>query len=219
MTYFLQANDWSSVMRKLLFLFELFLAFCISACALPASKNAQLEQSKAEQTKAEKAQARPQVAAKMKPALPKGMPDIDLESAVYEVPVADGVSYQDVVDSLKSVSEGMNFVNPANFPIADHIKQRGIDPQGVKEVHALCNLTMGTDIMLDHPEFLVFAPCRVALYEKPDANKKLKLFLGLDRPTFDLQSIKNPTERAKKSAQELEDALILLMSKARNGDI
>jgi uncharacterized protein (DUF302 family) len=202
MTYFLQHNDWSSVMRKLLFL---LLVSCITACASPAIKN----------TPAEQAQA----AAKTKPALPKGMPDIDLESAVYEVPVADGVSYQDVVDSLKSVSEGMNFVNPANFPIADHIKQRGIDPQGVKEVHALCNLTMGTDIMLDHPEFLVFAPCRVALYEKPDANKKLKLFLGLDRPTFDLQSIKNPTMRAKKSAQDLEDALILLISKARNGDI
>ncbi len=160
----------------------------------------------------------PTAASAMK-SVPSGMPAIDPTSAVYEVPVNEGVSYQDVVDSLKSVSEGMNFVNPANFPIGDHIKLRGIDPQGVKEVHALCNLTMGTDIMLDHPEFLVFAPCRIALYEKPNANKKLKLFLGLDRPTFDLKSIKNPTERAKKSAQELEDALILLMSKARKGDL
>ena len=151
--------------------------------------------------------------------VPSGMPAIDPASAIYEVAVNEGVSYQDVVDSLKSVSEGMNFVNPANFPIADHIKLRGIDPRGVKEVHALCNLTMGTDIMLDHPEFLVFAPCRIALYEKPDANNKLILFLGLDRPTFDLKSIKNPTERAKKSAQALEDALILLMSKARKGDL
>jgi uncharacterized protein (DUF302 family) len=147
------------------------------------------------------------------------MPAVDLNNAIYEVPVKDGVSYQDVVDSLKTVSEGMNFVNPANFPIGDHIKARGIDPQGVKEVHALCNLTMGTDIMLDHPEFLVFAPCRIALYEKHDDNKKLKLFIGLDRPTFDLKNIKNPTERAKKSAQQLEDALIQLMDKARKGDI
>ena len=151
--------------------------------------------------------------------MPNGMPAIDFTSAIYEVPVKEGVSYQDVVDSLKTVSEGMNFVNPANFPIGEHIKARGIDPQGIKEVHALCNLTMGTDIFLDHPEFLVFAPCRIALYEKPDANKKIKFFIGLARPTFDLKSIKNPTERAKKSAQQLEDALILLVSKARNGDI
>ena len=144
--------------------------------------------------------------------------DIDINSAIYEVQVADGVSYQDVVDSLKSVSEGMNFVNPANFPIGDHIKLRGIDPQGVKEVHSFCNLSMGTEIILDHPEFLVFAPCRIALYEKPDADKKLKLFIGLARPTFDLKSIKNPTERAQKSAQQLEDALIKLMDKARHGD-
>ena len=144
---------------------------------------------------------------------------IDHTSAIYEVAVNEGVSYQDVVDSLKSVSEGMNFVNPANFPIGDHIKLRGIDPQGVKVVHSFCNLTMGTEIFLDHPEFLVFAPCRVAIYEKPDANKKLKLFIGLARPTYDLKSIKNPTKRAQKSAQQLEDALIMLLQKAAKGDI
>ncbi len=152
-------------------------------------------------------------------AMPNGLPGLDLNSAIYEVPVKEGVSYQDVLDSLKFISEGMNFVNPANFPISEHLKLRGIDPQGVKEVHSFCNLSMGTEIMLDHPEFLVFAPCRIALYEKPDANKKMKLYLALDRPTYDLKSIKNPTERAKKSAQELEDALIKLMDKARKGEI
>ena len=151
--------------------------------------------------------------------LPKGMPSIDFTTAIYEVPVNDGISYQEVVDSLKTVSEGMNFVNPANFPIGEHMKARGVNPQGIKEVHSFCNLSMGTEIILDHPEFLVFAPCRIAIYEKPDINKKLKLFIGLDRPTFDLKSIKNPSERAKKSAQQLEDALILLMSRVRNGDI
>ncbi|MES2635689.1 MAG: DUF302 domain-containing protein, partial [Pseudomonadota bacterium] len=37
--------------------------------------------------------------------------------------------------------------------------------------------------------------------------------------TYDLKSIKNPTLRAQKSAQELEDALIQLMDKASRGDI
>ena len=148
-----------------------------------------------------------------------GMPAIDPTTAIYELPVRDGVSYLDVVDSLKSVSEGMNYVNPANFPIADHIKNRGIDPQGIKEVHSYCNLSLGTDIFLDHPEFLVFAPCRIAIYEKPDANHKLKLFIALARPTYDLKSIKNPTARAQKAAQELETSLLEIMEKASKGDI
>lgn len=142
-----------------------------------------------------------------------GMPDIDLTTAIYEVPVQQGVSYQDLVDSLKSLSEGMNFVNPANFPIGEHMKVRGVDPQGVKEVRTFCNLSMGTEIILDHPEFLVFAPCRIAIYEKSN-----QLYLGLDRPTYDLKSIKHPTARAVQSAQTLEDALIQLMEKARRGD-
>lgn len=140
-------------------------------------------------------------------------------SAIYEVQVKEGVSYQDVVDSLKTLSEGMNFVNPANFPIADHIKARGIDPQGVKEVHSFCNLSLGTEIFLDHPEFLVYAPCRVALYEKPDANGQPHLFLGLARPTADLKNIPHPSARAQNAAQQLEDALIQLLQKASKGEI
>ena len=136
------------------------------------------------------------------------------ESAIYEIAVAPNVSYQDVVDSLKTISEGKNFVNPANFPIGEHMKARGQDPSGVLEVRAFCNLGLGADIMLDHPEFVVFAPCRIGLYEK-----KGKLYLGLDRPTYDLKSIKNPTKRAKKAAQELEDTLIDIMTKASRGDI
>ncbi|MFQ6333083.1 DUF302 domain-containing protein [Methylophilus sp. 3sh_L] len=147
-----------------------------------------------------------------------GMPDVDLDNAIYEVPVQPGVSYQDLVDSLKSLSEGMNFVNPANFPIGDHMKQRGQDPQGIKEVRTFCNLSMGTEIILDHPEFLVFAPCRLAIYEKPDTHGKRQLYLGLDRPTHDLKNIKHPTARAQASAQQLENALIELMEKARRGD-
>lgn len=148
-----------------------------------------------------------------------GMPAIDSTTAIYELAVHDGVSYQDVVDSLKSVAEGLNFVNPANFPIAEHIKKRGIDPQGIKEVHSYCNLSLGTDIFLDHPEFLVFAPCRIAIYEKPDVNLKPKLFIALARPTYDLKSIKNPTLRAQKAAQQLETTLLTIMDKASKGDL
>lgn len=144
---------------------------------------------------------------------------VSVEGAIYEVQVNEGVSYQDVVDSLKSVSEGMNFVNPANFPIGEHLQLRGIDPQGIKEVRSFCNLGMGTEIILDHPEFLVFAPCRIAIYEKRDAHQQWRLFLALARPTFDLKNIKNPSPRAKKSAQELEDHLIKIIEKARKGDI
>lgn len=150
--------------------------------------------------------------------VPNGMPAINVHSAIYEVAVKDGVSYQDVVDSLKSISEGMNFVNPANFPIGEHMKQRGQSPLGVLEVRAFCNLGLGAEIMQDHPEFVVFAPCRIALYEKSNAQKELQLFLALDRPTFDLQSIEKPTARAIQAAVDLETALIDMLSKARNGD-
>ncbi|MCX7186388.1 MAG: DUF302 domain-containing protein, partial [Methylophilales bacterium] len=68
-------------------------------------------------------------------------------------------------------------------------------------------------------EFLVFVPCRIALYEKPVSNTKLQLYIGLARPTFDLKSIKNPTLRAQKAAQALESALLEMIDKASRGDL
>ena len=142
------------------------------------------------------------------------MPPVDPNSAIYRVPVEPGVTYDDVVTSLKVISEGMNLVNPANFPLGEHIKQRGQAIDGVLEVRSFCNLSLGTEIFIDHPEFAVFAPCRVALYEQ-----KGQLYLAIDRPTYDLKSIQNPTPRAKKAAQVMEDNLIQLIEKARKGDI
>jgi len=191
----LQTNCYASFyLRLMMALLLLSLGACAANKPVPASSN--------------------QLIGKVR----SGMPAIDPDSAIYELPVNEGVSYQDVVDSLKSLSEGLNFVNPANFPIGEHMKLRGVDPQGIKEVRSFCNLSMGTEIILDHPEFLVFAPCRIAIYEKPDANNKLKLYIAMDRPTYDLKSIKNPTERARMSAQGLETVLLEIMDRARKGD-
>ena len=189
----------------------LLLLLTATACATPKISTSETLKAQTSQTQS------PQAINSI--ANTRGLPAIDPNTAIFEIPVKEGVSYQDVIDSLKSLSEGMNFVNPANFPIGEHMKLRGIDPQGVKEVHSFCNLSMGTEIILDHPEFLVFAPCRIAIYEKLNDSKKKTLFIGLDRPTYDLKSIKNPTPRAIKSAKQLEDALIDLMVKASQGEI
>lgn len=142
------------------------------------------------------------------------MPPVDASIGLYEVPVEPGVSYEDVILSLKVISEGKNFVNPANLDIGQHMKARGQDPHGPLEVRAYCNLGLGAEILLDHPEFIAFAPCRIGIYQKQG-----KLYLGLSRPSFDLKSIKNPTQRAQAAAQQLEHELIDLMDKARKGDI
>jgi hypothetical protein len=47
----------------------------------------------------------------------------------------------------------------------------------------------------------------------------LKLFIALARPTYDLRSIKTPTLRAQKAAQELETSLLKIIYKASQGDI
>ncbi len=144
----------------------------------------------------------------------KPLPAVNPNNGIYEVAVEPGVSYDDVVTSLKVISEGLNFVNPANFPIGDHMKQRGLTPQGVLETRSFCNLGLGTEIFLDHPEFVVFAPCRIGIYTRDG-----QLYLALARPTYDLKNIAHPTPRAIQAAQELEKVLLEIIAKARKGEI
>lgn len=142
------------------------------------------------------------------------LPPVDPGTPIYEVPVEPGVSYEDVVDSLKSAAQGKNFVSPATFPIGEHVKQRGLPLEGVMEIHTYCNLGMGAEILLDHPEFAVFAPCRIAIYQKAG-----RLYLALDRPTYALKHIRNPTPRAQEAARQLEQTLIWMLDMARKGEI
>ena len=142
------------------------------------------------------------------------MPPVDPTTPIYTVKVEPGVTYEDVVTSLKVAAEGKNFVSPATFPIGQHIKERGLPLQGIIEVRSYCSLGIGAEILMESPEFAVFAPCRIAIYEKQG-----QLYLSLDRPTYALNHIKNHSRKAAAAAQEMEDTLLWIMDKARRGDI
>lgn len=142
------------------------------------------------------------------------MPPVNPDSALYIVKVEPGVSYDDVVTSLKVAAEGRNFVSPATFPIGEHLKQRGLPVQGVLEVRTYCSLGIGAEVLMQHPEFAAFAPCRIAIYEKKGA-----LYMALDRPTYALRHVENITQRDRDAAQEIEDTLLWMMDKARKGEI
>lgn len=147
-------------------------------------------------------------------AVAEPMPPVNPDNALYIVKVEPGVTYDDVVTSLKVAAEGKNFVSPASFPIGEHIRERGIPLQGVLEVRTYCSLGIGTEVLQEFPEFAAFAPCRIAIYEKQGS-----LYMALDRPTYALRHIANINQKARDAAQQIEDTLIWMLDKARKGDI
>lgn len=142
------------------------------------------------------------------------MPPVNPDSALYIVKVEPGVSYDDVVTSLKVAAEGKNFVSPAVFPIGEHIRQRGQEVQGILEVRTYCSLSIGAEVLREYPEFAAFAPCRIAIYEKQGG-----LYMALDRPTYALRHLGEVPPNVRAAAKEIEDTLIWMMDKARKGDI
>jgi uncharacterized protein (DUF302 family) len=142
------------------------------------------------------------------------MPLVNPDTALYIVPVEPGVSYQDVVISLDSAALGKNFVSPAIFPIGEHIRERGLNLNGLIEVRTYCSLSIGAEVLMEYPEFAAFAPCRIAIYEKHG-----RLYLALDRPTYALRHIGEVSQYVRDAAQKLEETLIWMMDMARKGEI
>jgi uncharacterized protein (DUF302 family) len=140
----------------------------------------------------------------------RGNPD----TALYIVKVEPGVSYDDVVSSLKVAAEGKNFVSPDVYPLGEHLQQRGQALQGKLEVRSYCNLGLGAEVFKDYPEFAAFAPCRIAIYEKNGA-----LYMALDRPTYALHALGDVPPNVRAAVEEIEKTLIWIMDKARKGDI
>ena len=142
------------------------------------------------------------------------LPPVDPETPLYVVKVEPGVTHEDVVESLKSAAASKNFVSPAMFPIGKHIQERGLPLQGIIEVHSYCSLGIGAEILMESPEFAVFAPCRYAIYEKQG-----QLYIALDRPTYALRHVKGHSAKAEEAAKQMEKTLIWILDKARRGEI
>lgn len=139
---------------------------------------------------------------------------ITTNNAIYEVAIQPGVTRDDILTSLKSNAQNLNMVSPASFLLNDHLKERGEAIPGYLEVHSYCSLGMGAEIFREYPQFSVYAPCRIALYTRNG-----KDYLGMARPTVDLEKIPNVSPHAKTIMHKMEDMLIEIMNKAAKGEI
>lgn len=144
--------------------------------------------------------------------VPKGMPPIDPHTPIYSVDAKPGVSFDDVKQGLEMAAEekNMNIVNKLN--IQQGMKGRGFTAKEPFMIFEVCNLGAGSEILKAAPEFSAFAPCKIVVY-----GEKGKLKLLTYRPTYALKYLKNFPESTRKIATGIENDILYIMAKAKNG--
>ncbi len=137
-----------------------------------------------------------------------------------KMPVAEDVTFDDAVDSMKLRANEVNFKLVAHNPIWLDVRAISGDQDTPRvEIFQFCDAMVGRQILDFVPEFAVFLPCRIALLE--DADRKLWV-MTLDWDVGWLDYAQNPNSELEKGlraeASRLREAIRYIMEGAATGD-
>ncbi|MEW5787036.1 MAG: DUF302 domain-containing protein [Pseudomonadota bacterium] len=132
----------------------------------------------------------------------------------------DGLSFDEVVESMKLRANQLNFKLVGHSPMWKDIQAVLGDTAAPRmEVFHYCDIAAGREVLKYAPESIVFLPCRIAVME--DNNKKIWV-LTLDWNTSWLDSISGqmgaPSELMK-HATDIRDKMDNIMRAAAAGDL
>jgi len=131
-----------------------------------------------------------------------------------------GLSFEDVVESLKLRANSLNFKLVSHSPMWKDIQAVLGDLESPRmEVFHFCDIAAGREIMKLAPESIVYLPCRIAVMEDGEGNIWV---LTLDWDLAWLDSVNNTmgiSPELAKMAQDIRDKMDNIMQAGANGDL
>lgn len=135
-----------------------------------------------------------------------------IEQTVYKVPVDEGVTAEEVHDSIMNKGAELNMKFVGHQPLSKELKARGV-AGGQVDIYQFCN-PMDARKMIDfNPIFVAYMPCRIALVEDKD-NRLWLMMVNLDM----LINNTSLTPDIKEMANGISNKLKTLIDFAREGE-
>ncbi len=137
-----------------------------------------------------------------------------------KMPVAEDVSFDDAVDSMKLRANEINFKFVGHSPLwKDIVAITGDEDTPRVEIFNFCDAVVARTVLDYAPEFIVFIPCRIALIE--DADGKLWV-MTLDWDVNWLNLAQNPNSVLDKELRDeairIREGMRYIMEGAATGD-
>jgi uncharacterized protein (DUF302 family) len=101
------------------------------------------------------------------------------EATVWKVPVEDGLSWEDVDESMLSVANELNIKNVGELPLSKQVEAMTGKEQRFLKIYMFCNPLTANEMFEYSAAFSAYLPCRISLIE--DTEGKLWLYtLNMD---------------------------------------
>ena len=141
------------------------------------------------------------------PAMPK------IADTVLKMPLAQGVSADDAIESMKLRANALNFKLVAHLPLSQQLMSMGIDSKRV-EIFQFCDAAIAHEMLAYDIDFSAYLPCRITLIEDRAGHTWLV--------TLDLDMVIRTAELSPgllEKAIKVRDTLREIMEAGANGDL
>jgi len=139
--------------------------------------------------------------------------DFSIAETVLKLPLADDVSMDDAVDSMKLRANALNFKLVAHLPLYKELEAMGVEARRI-EIFQFCDARIAIEMVRYNPDFSAYLPCRITLLEDQEGQAWLvTLDLGKVIPGADL-----PPDLLEK-AELVRDNIESIMTAGANGEL
>jgi uncharacterized protein (DUF302 family) len=138
---------------------------------------------------------------------------MSLEDMLVKIPVEEGISGEEVDESIRSlsVSEGIFYVFYA--PLYKQVEAVTGEPYRHLSIHNICDAKIGAEMADYNDALVIMMPCRISVVEDKDG----KLWLYTTNPDLIVNDPNLPPD-IKAKAKKVADKLISIMEKAAAGE-
>lgn len=142
------------------------------------------------------------------------MPAIDIDQTVVKMPVAEGLSLDEAIDSMKLRANVLNMKLVAHQPLSKEYEALGLDDIRRTEIFQFCHAAIAKDMIEYNMSFAAYMPCRIIVLED-EAGQGWMVMMNLD--VF-IHAADLPPE-LQKSAEKVRDDLMEIMTAGANGEL
>lgn len=135
-------------------------------------------------------------------------------SMVWAVPVKDGITEEEVKDSLKSIAVQRNFLFVGESPFYKQVEAVTGKPYRHVAFMSFCDVRVGMEMADYNDAFTAFMPCRISVVR----DQKGKLWLYTMNMDFLIHGAKELPAELKAGAIKVRDTMKAMMDGAAKGE-
>jgi uncharacterized protein (DUF302 family) len=136
-----------------------------------------------------------------------------IADTVVKLPLQEGVSMDDAVESMKLRANTLNFKLVAHQPLYKELEAMGIPSKRV-EIFQFCDARIAHTMLSESLDFAAYLPCRITLIEDKDGQAWL---VSMDMDKVIGMAGLPPDLLAQ--ATKVRDAIASIMEAGANGDL